>query len=193
VGLWVSTVRSQISPKLRVKQTYDEYLDALYAIEYYKRVYKDVRSYSRHFDFIISLSGALSGGSGLGILASPWMAIPCSIITAAAVIFTVARQTYDWPARAAFAVDMIEKNGTLSGKLKNFVQDIQVTRAWNTEFDKRFDEIRSEVSNLPADKFPELSLTVRSSIQNEIIERECPQTWWKPKGDEDEKGADPAA
>jgi hypothetical protein len=172
-----------ISKRLRVKQVYDAYLDSVYEIDYYKKMYNDTIRYSRHFDFVIALSAALGGGSGLGILASSWMALPCSIITATALIISVAKQTYDWPAKAGFAVDMIERNGRLAGKLNNLVQDIQASRGWSSEFEKSYDELRLDINYLPQDKYSELSLSVREKIQEEIIRRENPAAWWKPNDD----------
>jgi hypothetical protein len=180
------------SPKLRVKQAYDTYLDSLYDIECYKRVYNDTEKYGRHFEFVIALSGALSGGSGLGILASSWMAIPCSILTAIALILSVAKQTYAWPKRASFAVDMIERNGRIAGKLKDLVQDIQAFQNWNAEFQKRFDAVRSEINTLPAYIGPELNVQIRSSIQDEIINSERPEMWWKPEVEHREEIVDAA-
>jgi hypothetical protein len=111
------------------------------------------------------------------------MAVPCSIITATALIFSVAKQTYDWPAKAGFAVDMIERNGRLSGKLNNLVQDIKASKTWSSEFEKSFDEMRLEINSLPQDKYSELGLPIREGIQKEIIERENPAAWWKPNDD----------
>jgi hypothetical protein len=170
----------RFSPGARVRQAYSAYLDSLYHGEYYKTMNSDVTTYARHFDFVIGLSAALSGGSGLGILGSPWMAVPCSLLTGASVVLTVAKQSYDWPAKSNFAAEMLEKNGRVAGKLKRLVEDIQATRKWTPEFEKQFSELRSEIDNMPQNKFPQLKLATRERLQDDIVRRETPKECWKP-------------
>jgi hypothetical protein len=169
--------------KQRIKQVYTGYLNSIYDVEYYKRQHVDIARYSQHYEFVIALGGALSGGTGLGILASPWMAAPCGVITAASLIFTVAKQTYDWPGRMQFAVNMIDEYGRLSGKFRSLVEDIWTREDWTDEFEKTFIALREEATALPQDIYPQLKADVRNEIQSAIVARENPASWWKGPAD----------
>jgi hypothetical protein len=151
----------------------------LYNIEYYRRVHCLVQRYSRHYEFIIALGSALGGGAGLGILANKYMAIPCGVITATSVVLAIAKQSYDWPGRARFAVDIIDKSGKLSGKLKLLIEDICAKKEWSDEFEKLYSQIRADIANFPQDSSPQLPEKVTIEIQKAIIEREHPATWWR--------------
>jgi hypothetical protein len=169
------------SKRERVRQVYSAYLDTQYHVEYYRTYYGRIQDNSRIFEFVIALSALLSGGSGLGILATQWMAVPCGVITAFAVIFTAAKQTFDWPGKANFCVEMVDKNGRLAGQLKILVDDIKAARSWTNEFAKSFDTLRTEIANLPQDKLPKLPPEEQNRMQTGIIESEQPQHWWKPR------------
>lgn len=107
------------------------------------------------------------------------MAAPCGVITVAALVVTAAKKAYDWPGQNSFAVDMIDRNGKLAGKLKSLIDDIWVVRDWTDEFEKTYGVLRTEISGLPEDSSPRLKDSIRNNIQTAIIERENPASWWK--------------
>jgi hypothetical protein len=166
--------------EVRVRQFYRAYLDSIYGIDYYRLMNKKVTDYSKHLDFVIALGAALGGGSGLGILASPWMALPCGIITSASVVVSAAKQAYNWPEKSKFCSEMMHRYSLTNGQCKRLFEDLQAIRVWNTNFEESFLEIRKTLSEFPVDEIPELDISIRRKIQNEVVVREAPQNWWKP-------------
>jgi hypothetical protein len=169
-----------LDPGVRVKQFYKAYLDSMYYIDYYRLVNKGVTDYAKHLDFLIALGAALGGGSGLGILASPWMAVPCGIITSASVVLSAAKQSYNWPEKSRFCSDMMQKYSVIYSQCRRVFEDVQATTIWDTKCEEVFLEIRKKKDELPVDLLPELDISVRRKIQNEIVVREEPQKWWMP-------------
>jgi hypothetical protein len=152
----------------------------MYYIEHYRAMNKKVTDYSKHLDFVVALGAALGGGSGLGILGSTWMAVPCGIITAASVIVGAAKQAYNWPEKSKFCSDMMLRNFAISSECRRLFEDLQVAKLWDPAFEASFLEIRKKLDELPIDQMPELSSSIRSQIQQDIVRREEPQKWWKP-------------
>jgi hypothetical protein len=167
-------------PGVRVRQFYANYLDSIYYIDYYREMNNKISEYTKHMDFLIALGGALSGGSGLGILASQWMAIPCGIVTGASIILSAAEKSYDWPGKSKKVFDYMQKYSVLYTEYRNLFEDVQASRLWNSEFERRFLASRERLDDIPLDEFPSLNLSIRERIQQEIEVRENPKSWWKP-------------
>ncbi|WP_431284653.1 hypothetical protein ACQW02_07550 [Humitalea sp. 24SJ18S-53] len=165
---------------VRVRQFYSAYLDSIYYVEYYRMMNSKVADYARHLDFLIALGAALGGGAGLGILASPWMALPCGIITGASLVVSAAKQSYNWPEKSKFCSDMMTRYSAIAAQARRLCEDLQAARSWSPEFEAAFQAIRKQLDEIPVDQYPEMDVTLRRKIQADIVTREAPQAWWKP-------------
>jgi hypothetical protein len=168
------------SPAVRVKQIHYAYLDSVYEEDYYKAVHSEAVSYGKHFDFLIGLGGALSGGSGLGILADSRIAWICGIITACSLVLTVAKSNYDWPKKVEGAVKNIDFHSKMARSYLNLIEDMNYQRQWTDRFNEQYENLRAQRANAPAQLLPLLGIGARRDIQNQIKDRINFKQWWIP-------------
>jgi len=164
----------------RVEQLYRSYLKCVYSTDYFKAVHHATSRFGTLFDFAIGLGAAVSGGSGLGILADPRFAWACGIITTVSIILTVAKTTYDWPGKLKFASDMVEKFGRLSGKYEILIDEIRYRRVFNQQYDETYRKLRDEEVTFSPALFPPMSIEKQREIQNAIKQRIDYKSWWRP-------------
>ncbi|OJX70439.1 hypothetical protein [Magnetospirillum sp. 64-120] len=165
----------------RVEQIYTTYLDAVYATDYFSEVHRATMTYGRFFDFAIGLGAAISGGSGLGILAHPSFAWLCAVITTLSIILTVAKSSYDWPGKMKMAAEMTEKYGTLSGKYQMLIEDINYVEQYSEKFEKIFQKLREEQALISTIPSPVLGEEKQREIQAAIKKRIPYKDWWRPQ------------
>lgn len=168
------------SPKERVAQIHKRCLNSIFATDYFKEVGRRVTRYAPHFDFAIGLGAALAGGSGLGILSNPNFAWLCGLLTTASVILTVAKSSYNWPARLKLASEMTEKYGRLSGKYLLLVDEMNYAREFNEGFEKTYVALRNEELQFSQEDYPDLSIDTERKIQTAIKQRIPYSEWWRP-------------
>lgn len=164
----------------RVEQIYAAYLDALYAADYFSEVHRSTTAYGRLFDFAIGLGAAISGGSGLGILANPNFAWVCGTITTVSIILTAAKSAYDWPGKLKLAAQMTEKYGSLSGKYQMLIDDINYSEEFTDKFEQTFQKLRDEEASISSAPFPPLDQDKQRELQAAIKNRIHYQNWWRP-------------
>jgi hypothetical protein len=122
----------------RANQVYKAYLDAIYNLDLYRADQDRTLTWSRGWDYIIGLSAAISGGSGLGILADPRLAWLCGGITTASIFLTVAKGTYDWPGRLKFDTERISDYNKLRLEWQYLKEDLDKTRNWMDDLKSGF-------------------------------------------------------
>jgi hypothetical protein len=164
-----------------VNQMYRECLTSLFERDYYQELYNQTIKYSRYFDYSIGLGSAMSGGTGLGILANPNLAWLCGVVTTASVLLSIAKGIWDWPGKTKFALERIQFYEKLYFGYKALVDDVNVAMAWNTNFDQTRNTLRSSSVPPTPDPYPQFSLTAKQAIQNAIKKRITYTTWWSWK------------
>lgn len=162
----------------RANQLYRAYLNCAFDEEYYRGRHKETLSYSNNFDMSIGLGAALSGGSGLGILADPAFAWVCGIITSGSVIASVAKASYKIDTRAQAAMDRVVFYGGLRAKLYDLIQDVQASCAWSPSFEGRFLDLREKISNFAPYPFSHWDADKLRGVQEIIKARTDYESWW---------------
>lgn len=160
-----------------LNQTYRECLDALYDRDYYRELYDRTIRYAKAFDYSIGLGSAMSGGTGLGILADPKFAWLCGIVTTVSVLLSIAKGVWDWPGKTKFALDRVQFFDERYSDYRQLVDDVNATKQWNADFADRRNSLRQHRPATP-DPYPQLSEKARRSIQNSIRKRVNYGTWW---------------
>jgi hypothetical protein len=175
----------------RVEQIYHTYLDCEYEVEYYGSIHARTVRYSRHFDFVIGLGAAISGGSGVigAIQNSALGAWACGILTVATVILTAAKASYNWPAQVEMALYNLEFFRQMVRSYRLLVEDMRYAKRWETKFDQRHEKLRDDLTKRPKDTLPSLSDDERRAIQDGIKHRIQYKTWWKPGNDTETNAA----
>jgi hypothetical protein len=161
-----------------INQTYREGLGARFDRDYYQTVYSSTIGYSRVFDYSIGLGSAVSGGSGLGILANPNFAWICGIVTTASVLLSVAKGVWDWPGKSKFALERVQFFDSVWSNYETLINDLNAEKAWNSDFAKRRNELRKNSKPSNADPYPLLSESARRSIQNRVKDQVAYKSWW---------------
>ena len=164
-----------------VNQLYRERLGLLYERDYYLELYKRTIRYARVFDYSIGLGSAMSGGTGLGILADPKFAWICGIITTISILLSIAKGIWDWPGKTKFALDRIQFYDAAHSGYKSLTDDVNAAQQWNADFASRRNTLRQSSAPTTPDPYPQLSLKKKRSIQNAIKERVSYNTWWEWK------------
>ena len=167
-------------PKTVVEQVHKECLDALFARDYYKVFHATTTRYANVFDFAIALGSALSGGTGLGILANPAFGWLCGGITSLSVLLSIAKGVYNWPGKTKFAIERVQFYGSLYGKYQALVDDMNAAREWNDKFASQREALRVSANSGTADAFGDLSMDKQRAIQQGIKARIKYKEWWKP-------------
>ena len=162
-----------------VNQTYRECLKVLFQRDYYQAFYDRTIKYSRAFDYSIGLGSAMSGGTGLGILADPRFAWVCGIMTTVSVLLSIAKGVWDWPGQLKFGLDRVQFYSGLHARYESLVDDINVACQWTNDFEKRRNELRSESGLSVADPYPQLDMAAKRAIQDAIKARVPYTTWWE--------------
>src|SRR5262245_35130657 len=111
-----------------VNQTYRECLDVLFERDYYQTLYEKTIRRSRVFDYSIGLGSAMSGGTGLGILADPNFAWVCGPVTTISVLLSIAKGIWDWPGQTKFTLERVQFYETLYQGYKSLVDDLDAAR-----------------------------------------------------------------
>ena len=161
-----------------INQMYRECLAALFGRDYYQKLYNNTIWYSRVFDYSIGLGSAMSGGTGLGILANPNLAWLCGIITTASVLLSIAKGVWDWPGKTKFAMDRVQFYEKLYFDYKALVDDVNAAFEWNADFKARRESLRANSLPKPPDPYPELDEETKRVIQNAIKNRLDYKKWW---------------
>jgi hypothetical protein len=162
-----------------VTQAYRECLDALFNRDYYQELYNRTIRYARIFDYSIGLGSAMSGGTGLGILADPKFAWVCGIVTTVSVLLSIAKGIWDWPGKTKFTLERVQfYNGIYLG-YRHLIDDINAAKQWNDDFAKRRNDLRQNSMPTTPDPFPQLSKNAQRSIQNSIKEQVNYTKWWE--------------
>jgi hypothetical protein len=159
-------------------QMYRECLGALFERDYFHELYNRTIKYSRFFDYSIGLGSALSGGTGLGILANPSLAWLCGVVTTVSVLLSIAKGIWDWPGKTKFALDRVQFYEKLYFGYKTLVDDVNVAMAWNADFDKTRNALRANSVPTPPDPYPELAVATKRAIQDAIKNRTGYTKWW---------------
>jgi hypothetical protein len=174
----VSRARDMADNSEVVNQAYREGLGALFSRDYYKAVYSKTIQYSKVFDYSIGLGSAMSGGSGLGILANPNFAWVCAILTTISVLLSVAKGVWDWPGKAKFALERVQFYDECYSGYQSLIDDINVAKEWTLEIAKRRIDLRQKNTSSTPDPYPELSKKAQREIQNSIKSRINYTSWW---------------
>jgi hypothetical protein len=161
----------------RVNQVYRAYLNAIYELEYYRADQERTMTWSRRWDFIIGLSAAISGGSGIGVLADPRLAWLCGVIATGSVILTVGKSVYDWPGRLKVDTERINDYSRLRYDYQYLKDDVESNRVWSNQLENRFLELRKR-EQLPETPYKRLNIKIRRAIQNGVKARYDYKRWW---------------
>jgi hypothetical protein len=164
-----------------VNQVYRECLTAVYERDYYQALHGRTIQYARVYDYSIGLGSAVSGGSGLGILADPKFAWICGIVTTVSVLLSIAKGVWDWPGKTKFALERVQFYERLYSGYRRLVDDINASKQWNTDFAKRRNDLRDGSTPSTPDPNPQLSESVRRTIQDGIKKRMNYTSWWQWK------------
>jgi hypothetical protein len=162
-----------------INQTYRECLGALFQRDYYQELYSRTIRYSRIFDYSIGLGSAMSGGSGLGILADPKFAWVCGPVTTVSVLLSIAKGVWDWPGKTKFTLERVQFYDDIYSRYQQLVDDLNVAKQWTDEFKNRRDNLRQNNRPPTADPYPQLGEKVQRAIQNSIKQRIKYTTWWE--------------
>ncbi|MBR0801895.1 hypothetical protein JQ615_41960 [Bradyrhizobium jicamae] len=172
----------QVDPNVEViNQTYRECLNALYERDYYQIAHSNTIQYARIFDYAIGLGSAVSGGSGLGILADPKFAWLCGTVTTVSVLLSVAKGVWDWPGKANFALQRVQFYQKLYSNYQRLVDDVNAAKKWTEEFAEKRNKLRDGATPEQPDPNPELNLATKRRIQNDIKSRLKYTSWWQWK------------
>jgi hypothetical protein len=164
-----------------VNQTYRECLNAVYERDYYQALHSRTIQYARVYDYSIGLGSAVSGGSGLGILADPKFAWLCGIVTTVSVLLSIAKGVWDWPGKTKFALERVQFYDRLYSGYRRLVDDINAAKQWNADFAKRRNDLRDGSTPGTPDPYPQLRESVRRIIQDSIKKRMNYTSWWQWK------------
>jgi hypothetical protein len=164
----------------RAGQVIQDYLTTEFLREYYRDRHGKTTRYAKHFDFLIALGSAGSGGSGLGILGDPRFAWLCGIVTTVSFILSAAKSQYDWQGRVQNSLKMEEFYGPISTKYKHIIDDMNVARAWNEDFEQRYLTLREEAEHSPQDPYPSYPDKALRVIQNRVKAQIPYERWWTP-------------
>jgi hypothetical protein len=164
----------------RVEQLYRCYLNALYATGYFRQVHLNTTRYAQHFDFSIGVGTAVSGGSGLSILADQRLAWLCAALTSTSVILSVAKANYNWAEKVKYTSDLTEKYGRLAGKYEILIDEINSKCKYDEKMDESFSLLRKEELDFSPQIFPDLNLEKQKEIQNRIKSSIDYKNWWRP-------------
>jgi hypothetical protein len=162
-----------------VNQVYKECLDALFQRDYYRELYNRTIRYARVFDYSIGLGSAMSGGSGLGILADPKFAWLCGIITTVSVLLSIAKGVWDWPGKTKFALERVQFFDETYSGYRRLIDDINANKQWNADFANKRNNLRQNSTPATPDPYPQLSINTQRSIQNAIKKRVKYAEWWQ--------------
>ena len=163
----------------RINQLYRAYLLTSFEEEYYRERHSTSLETSNHFDLIVGLGAALSGGSGLGILANPAFAWVCGTLTSASVLAAVVKQSYRLDEKARASLERVALYGGARIEYLSLVQDVQAKKQWNEEFETRFSEMRSRFAKYSPFPYSHWDEERLRAIQNKIKNREDYEKWWK--------------
>lgn len=162
-----------------VNQAYRECLDALYERDYYQELYNRTIRYARIFDYSIGLGSAMSGGTGLGILADAKFAWVCAVLTTVSVLLSIAKGIWDWPGKTKFALERVQFYGGVYSGYRYLIDDVNVAKQWNADFAKRRNDLRQNSTASTPDPYSQLSENARRSIQDAIKKRVSYTNWWE--------------
>jgi hypothetical protein len=165
----------------RVKQVHECFLNAQFRHDYYSKEQSTVQQRMAHTDFAIGLGGALSGGSGLGILAVPQMAWACGALTTISTILAIAKASYNWPERLKRSTDLATHYDLLASDYMRLIDDLNVAQVWDSQSEARHSQLRLRFDKPPTDyPFRTPSVKELREIQNAIKNRIKYKEWWKP-------------
>lgn len=162
----------------RVNSAYRMYLTGHFEEAYYRKRYDHLITTSQHFDFVIALGAALSGGTGLGILADARFAWVCGVVTAASVLIAAFKGGYKWPEKLKVTLEILSTLSKLNAQASNLVDDIQHRKTWNDDFEARYKKLRDEYAAVPVYPFPHWSDEKLREIQNDIKNRKEYRKFW---------------
>lgn len=159
---------------------YKEYLNSLYSKEYSNIIVEKISGRIKHSDFGITLGTAISGGTGLGILADPRFAVACGSVSALSVILSTIKAAYQWPDKYKQAIEMAQHYSGICARYRPLVHKLNREKKWSNSIGAAFKEIDEDNSKYVPLDYIKLPDERRQRIQQEIREREKPQTWWRP-------------
>lgn len=162
-----------------LNQTYRECLKARFNRNYYQFLYNRTIRYAKSFDYLIGLGSAASGGTGLGILATPSFAWVCGPITTISVLLSVAKGVWDWAGKAKFSLDRMQFYDKLSTDYQSLVDDVDAAQQWTADFAQRRDALRENSNPGTPDPYPELSEKLRRTIQSQVKTQISYKQWWE--------------
>lgn len=162
----------------QVNVVYRAYLDIEFKLDLYNEKYNQLLGRSKHMDLLIAVGAAASGGSGLGILASPEFVWLCGPLTTISTIGGIVKGNYDWASRIKHYNELVKSYAPVRLDYKHLVEDLNASQKWTNEFDARNQELRKLVRDLPVDSTRKLSVKARRRIQSEIKHRLQYQSWW---------------
>jgi hypothetical protein len=163
---------------VRVNQVYRMYLDLLWAIECYRVRYQRILRFTSHLDFAIAISGAVAGGSGVGVLKDPRLAWMSGAAALLSVFLTAAKTAYHWPDKLRHVLDqMIQYEGVKDG-FAQLVQDIEYKRAFPKAFEERFAKLRALEAKITIESNEILAEKEQFTVMDRIKRREGYEAWW---------------
>ena len=163
----------------RVNQLYRFYLDIVWEVDYtYKKYFFSISKKSKHFDFLIAAGAAASGGSGLAIIKVTDIAWLCGFLTISSTIGGLIKASYDWAGRINHLIELIKFYTPLKNELKNLTDDVIAKQIWDSDFENRYEKLRSKLSSEPRNMSVDLSKKIRREIQNEIKQKYNYRNWW---------------
>ncbi len=163
----------------RVRQIHHAYLESEFQVEYYTTLRDRTSRYAKHFDFLIGLGAAGSGGSGLGILGDPRFAILCGILTSLSVILAIAKSTYDWQGRIAKSTELFDYYRPIALQYSQLIDDLNYHKDLDSEREALHLKLRADTSNAPVDPYPALKEKDKELIKDFVRDRVDRTGWWK--------------
>ena len=163
---------------VRINQVYRGYLNTIFAMDCYHERHVRLAERSKHLDFLIAAGTAMTGGSGLGILAAPEFAWACGSLTVISTLGGIVKSSYGWAGRLQIYHERLKILAPISLRYKSLIEDIQASESWNSGFESRYAKLRDDLKAMPVDAFKELPIKTKREIQNAIKDRESYKTWW---------------
>jgi hypothetical protein len=177
-------VAGDIQTATRVNQVYREYLTILFRQKYYNELYGRTVWWSKILDYLISVGSAASGGTGLGILATPAFAWACGPLTTISFFLGIAKANWGWADKSKFALDRVAFYDKLSGGYQSLVDDIDAARAWTEDFSNTRNALRQNATPSQPDPYRELRDKVKAKVQDSVQHQVQYKQWWEWKGEE---------
>ena len=162
----------------RVRQIHHAYLETEFQVEYYTTLRDRTSRYAKHFDFLIGLGAAGSGGSGLGILGDARFAILCGILTSVSVILAIAKSTYDWQGRIAKSTELLGYYRPIALQYNQLIDDLNYNKKLDSEYEALHLKLRADTINAPVDPYPALKEKDKKSIKKSVRNNIDRTKWW---------------